>query len=68
MEVVNIKDFERESKKRAFKEKVHAKIQNGKEWVMKNKEAVLTLTTVVIGGMSLGRKDLGSFFFFFNLG
>lgn len=56
MEVVNIKDFERESKKRAFKEKVHAKIQNGKEWVMKNKESVFTLTTVVIGGLTTVTK------------
>lgn len=59
MEVVNIKDFERESKKRAFKEKVHTKIQNGKEWVMKNKEAVFTLTPVVIGGFTTVVKVVG---------
>lgn len=59
MEVVNIKDFERESKKRAFKEKVNTKIQNGKEWVMKNKEAVFAATPVVIGGLTTITKVVG---------
>lgn len=50
MEVVNMEEFKRESKRRAFKDKINAKIQNGKEWIVRNKEAVVTLTPVIIGG------------------
>lgn len=52
MEVVSMEDFKREAKKRAFKEKVKQKIQNGKEWCMRNKEAVITLVPVAIGGVT----------------
>ena len=38
MEVVSMEDFKREAKKRVFKEKVKTKIQNGKEWCMRNKD------------------------------
>lgn len=57
--VVKIEDFRKESKKRAFKEKINAKIQNGKEWVVKNKEAMITLTPVVIGGLTTITKVVG---------
>ena len=59
MEVVNMKDFKRESRKREFKEKIQTKIQNGKEWVMRNKEAVITLTPVIIGGVTTITKVVG---------
>lgn len=59
METINIEDFKRESRKRAFKEKVRTKIQNGKEWVVKNKEAVITLTPVIIGGVTTIVKVAG---------
>lgn len=49
MKVVEIKDFERESKKREFKEKIDTKIQNGKEWFIRNKEPILVLAPVVVG-------------------
>lgn len=49
MKVVEIKDFERESKKREFKEKIDTKIQNGKEWLIRNKETIIVLAPVVIG-------------------
>ena len=59
MEVVNMEDFKRESKKREFKEKVNTKIQNGKEWFVRNKEAVITLTPIVIGGITTITKVVG---------
>lgn len=49
MKVVEIKDFERESKKREFKEKINTKIQNGKEWFIRNKETIIVLAPVVVG-------------------
>ena len=52
MEVVAMEDFKREAKKRAFKEKIKTKIQNGKEWCIRNKEAVITLAPVAIGGVT----------------
>ena len=48
MKVVEIKDFERESKKREFKEKIDTKIQNGKEWFIRNKETIIVLAPVVV--------------------
>lgn len=59
MAVVNLKDFEREQKKREFKEKVNVKFQKGKEWIVRNKEAVVTLTPVVIGGIMTVVKVVG---------
>lgn len=59
MEVVNMDDFKRESKKREFKEKVRMKFQNGKEWIMRNKETVITLTPVIIGGVTTITKVVG---------
>lgn len=56
MEVVNMEEFKRESKRRAFKDKINAKIQNGKEWIVRNKEAVITLTPVIIGGVTTVSK------------
>lgn len=59
MEVVNMEEFKRESKRRAFKNKINAKIQNGKEWIVRNKEAVITLTPVIIGGVTTVSKVVG---------
>lgn len=59
MEVVQMEEFKRESKRRALKDKINAKIQNGKEWIVKNKEAVITLTPVIIGGVTTVSKVVG---------
>nr|DAI11819.1 MAG TPA: hypothetical protein [Caudoviricetes sp.] len=56
MEVVQMEEFKRESKRRAFKDKINAKIRNGKEWIVRNKEAVVTLTPVIIGGVTTVSK------------
>ena len=59
MEVIDMREFERESKRRAFKQKINTKIQNGKEWVVRNKEAVIALTPVIIGGVTTVTKVVG---------
>lgn len=59
MKVVTMDEFKREAKKRELKEKVNEKFQNGKEWLSKNKEAVITLTPVVIGGVTTVCKVVG---------
>lgn len=56
----NVIDFRTKEQKRAeFKEKIHSKIQSGKEWFEQNKEVVITLTPVVIGGMATITKVVG---------
>lgn len=52
-------DFKREQMKREFKEKVNSKIQAGKEWVVQNKDVLITLTPVVIGGLTTITKVVG---------
>lgn len=59
MEVVTIDEFKKESKKRRIKEQINVKIQNGKEWLHRNKESVITLTPVVIGGVTTIVKVVG---------
>lgn len=59
MEVVDMREFKRESKKREIKEKINTKIQNGKEWFSRNKETVIALTPVVIGGVTTITKVVG---------
>ena len=46
--VLTFEDFEREQKRREFKEKIYVKIQNGKDLVIRNKEAILILTPIAI--------------------
>lgn len=56
---VNIDDFRKEAKKREFKEKLNQKVQSGKEWFVRNKDAVITLTPIVIGGAATIAKVVG---------
>ena len=56
----NVIDFRTKEQKRAeFKEKIHSKLQNGKEWFERNKEVVITLTPVVIGSVATITKVVG---------
>ena len=56
MKVLKMEDFKSEIKRREFKEKIHAKIQNGKEWIMRNKQTVITLTPIIIAGVTTVTK------------
>lgn len=57
--VVNLNEFRKESKRREFKEKFSSKIQSGKDWFLRNKEAVITITPVIIGGVTTVCKVVG---------
>ena len=61
MSEVTIKDFQKEARRRAFKEKVSSKIQSTKDWVVRNKDAVITLTPVVVGGVTTVVKVVGKY-------
>lgn len=52
-------DFEKELKKREFKSKLNAGCQNVKGWVDRNREAIVTLGPVVIGGVATIAKVVG---------
>ena len=58
-DVVTFEVFKRESKKRAIKDKICNWIQNEKEWFFRNKDAVITLTPVVIAGVTTVVKVVG---------
>lgn len=49
----------REEKVADFKARLKMKLEDGKEWVIRNKEAVITLTPIVIGGISTVTKVVG---------
>lgn len=56
----NVVDFRtKEQKRQEFKEKINSKIQSGKEWFIRNKEAAITLTPIVIGGVTTVAKVVG---------
>ena len=61
MSEVTIKDFQKEARRRAFKEKVSSKIQSAKDWVVRNKDTVITLTPVVVGGVTTVVKVVGKY-------
>ena len=42
-----------------FKDKMSNKLREGKEWVIRNKEAVIVLAPVVIGGLTTITKVVG---------
>lgn len=53
----NVIDFRsRQQKKVDFKEKINSMFQTGKDWIIENKEMILTLTPVVIGGVTTVSK------------
>ncbi len=53
---INYYEVERTSK---LKDKIKRKIQEGKDWVINNKEIVITLTPVVVGGIATVSKVVG---------
>jgi hypothetical protein len=56
----HVVDFRTKEEKRAeFKARLNEKIQNGKEWIIRNKETVITLTPVVVGGITTVAKVVG---------
>lgn len=55
-----VTDFRTKEQKKAYlKEKIHSKVQDGKEWFSKNKEAVIALTPIFIGGVTTVTKVVG---------
>lgn len=42
-----------------FKEKVRRKLQKGKEWVIRNKNYIITITPIAIGGLTQVTKVVG---------
>lgn len=56
---VKFEDIRREVKKREIKEWFNTKIQKGKEFVIRNKEALIMLTPVAIKGVTTVTKVVG---------
>ena len=54
--VFTMNDFRKEQKKREFKEKIISKINSGKQFIVRNKETIITLTPVVITGITTVSK------------
>ena len=59
MKTAKFNDFQKEAKRREFKTKVKNKLINAKVWVINNKELVIGLTPVIIGGLSTITKVVG---------
>ena len=59
MKTVSIDDFRKEQRKREFKDKINSKIQKGKDWITRNKEAVIILTPIVIKSFTTVAKVVG---------
>lgn len=55
----NILTIRREIKKKELKDKVTAKVYEARDWVVANKNAIITLTPVVIGGVTTVTKVIG---------
>ena len=54
-----IYDIRKETKRREFKKRLEMKIKKGADWVVENKELVITLTPVIIGGLVTIVKVVG---------
>ena len=57
--VVEINDFRKEKHKRELKEKVKVKLRSGVEWFNRYRTEILTLTPIVIGGVTTVCKVVG---------
>ena len=57
---IKLTGFEKKEERfREFKETATCKLREGKEWVIRNKEAVIVLAPVVIGGLTTITKVVG---------
>ena len=52
MKVVTMKDFEKESKRKEFKENVKRKFSNAVNFVSDHKEEIMILTPIIIAGIT----------------
>ena len=52
-------DFSKDQNKETFKERLKVKAQNGKEWVVNNKELVIALTPFIFGSVTAITKVVG---------
>lgn len=57
--VINFDYRSKEQKKEEFKEKIKTKLQSGKNFIVENKEVLITLTPVIIGGVTTVVKVVG---------
>ncbi len=55
----NVKDIFEEQQAQELKGKIKLKIQQGKEWIVENKETIIILAPVVIGGVTTITKVVG---------
>ena len=56
----NVVDFRtKEQKKAEFKGKIESMIQSGKHWFVRNKDTLITVTPVIIGGVATISKVVG---------
>lgn len=55
----NVKDIFKEQEAQKLKGKIKQKFQDGKEWVIDNKETIIVLAPVVIGGVTTITKVVG---------
>ena len=51
--------FDKEQRRNEFKEKVKSKLQDGRDWLYRNKDLVITYTPVVIGAVTVIAKAAG---------
>lgn len=57
--ILKFKDFSKDQNKTTFKERLKVKAQNGKEWVVNNKEIVIALTPFIFGSLTTITKVVG---------
>lgn len=55
--VIDLRSFE--EKAQDFKDRVITKLRRGKDWVIRNKDWLITLTPIVIGGVTTVAKVVG---------
>lgn len=58
-ETVNIEDFKKEYRKREFKAKMYSYYRDVEQWFIRNKETVIYLTPIIVGGCTTIAKVVG---------
>lgn len=59
MENMTTKDLNREIKRTQFKRKVNAAIDNARNWFYQNKDLIIYLTPIIIGGVTTIARVVG---------
>lgn len=52
----NLNNYQKEERRRRFNEKIYSKLQSGREWLIRNRDVLITVVPITVGGIATVTK------------